>query len=86
MQDNAADLAQLEATLRQPDAVLEPGVLGVLRRYVAAGGEPPRVVEALADGYVGTARCASLVVGWNRLLSSLSSSDPLKTLRVISTE
>ena len=25
----AADLAQLEATLRQPDAVLEPGVLGV---------------------------------------------------------
>ena len=32
---------------------------------MAAGGEPPRVVEALADGYVGTARCASLVVGWN---------------------
>lgn len=48
-----ATLAALEAALRQPDAVLEPGVLGVLRRYVSEGGRPATVVELLSENYVG---------------------------------
>ena len=46
-------LAGLEAALAQPDAVLEPGVLGVLRRYVSEGGRPATVVELLSENYVG---------------------------------
>ena len=66
--DAAAELSSLEATLRQPDAVLEPGVLAVLRRYVAAGGHPATVVELLADSYVGHAAAAELAVAWDKLL------------------
>jgi hypothetical protein len=50
---SGATLAALEAALRQPDAVLEPGVLGVLRRYVSEGGRPATVVELLSENYVG---------------------------------
>jgi hypothetical protein len=50
---SGATLAGLEAALAQPDAVLEPGVLGVLRRYVSEGGRPATVVELLSENYVG---------------------------------
>lgn len=48
-----AELNQLEQLLRQPDAVMEPGILENLRQYVAKGGSPRDVVEMLADNYVG---------------------------------
>jgi hypothetical protein len=48
-----AELNQLEQLLRQPDAVMEPGILEKLRQYVAKGGSPKDVVEMLADNYVG---------------------------------
>jgi len=48
-----AELNQLEQLLRQPDAVMEPGILEKLRQYVAKGGSPRDVVEMLADNYVG---------------------------------
>lgn len=51
-----AELNQLEQVMRQPDAVMEPGILVKLRQYVAKGGSPRDVVEMLTDSYVG-GRC-----------------------------
>ena len=48
-----AELNQLEQVMRQPDAVMEPGILVKLRQYVAKGGSPRDVVEMLTDSYVG---------------------------------
>ncbi len=48
-----AELNQLEQFLRQPDAIMEPNILDVLRRYVSDGGNPATVVEMLSDNYVG---------------------------------
>lgn len=50
-----AELNQLEQFLRQPDAIMEPNILDVLRRYVSDGGNPATVVEMLSDNYVGAA-------------------------------
>jgi TH1 protein len=51
--DVATELNQLEAFLRQPDAIMEPRILDVLRRYVSDGGTPMTVVEFLSENYVG---------------------------------
>ena len=48
-----AELNQLEQVMRQPDAVMEPGILVKLQQYVAKGGSPRDVVEMLTDSYVG---------------------------------
>lgn len=58
-----SDLNALELYLRQPDAILEPGILDVLRRYVADGGKPSSVVELLTEYYTGAyaaGRCRGL--------------------------
>lgn len=46
-------LNELEAQLRQPDAVMEPGIMDRLRDYVMANGHPQAAVEHLTDSYVG---------------------------------
>lgn len=46
-------LNQLEDFLRQPDAVMEPNILSVLRRYISDNGKPAEVVEMLSDSYAG---------------------------------
>lgn len=46
-------LNELEAQLRQPDAVMEPGIMERLRDYVMANGHPQAAVEHLTDSYVG---------------------------------
>jgi hypothetical protein len=51
--DRASRLNRLEAFLRQPDAVMEPGVTERLREYVLAEGHPQQAVEFLTEGYVG---------------------------------
>lgn len=57
--DNGGDAAasakrrRLEAELRAPDAIMEPGVLDAVAAYLEAGGQPADVVESLSDGYVG---------------------------------
>ena len=51
--NHVAELNQLEQFLQQPDAIMEPNILDVLRRYVSAGGEATVVVEMLSDNYVG---------------------------------
>ncbi|PRW60315.1 Negative elongation factor D [Chlorella sorokiniana] len=53
-------LNELEAQLRQPDAVMEPGIMDRLREYVMANGHPQAAVEYLTDSYVGYAQMASL--------------------------
>jgi hypothetical protein len=47
------ELNQLEEFLRQPDAVMEPNILSVLRRYISDNGKPAEVVEMLSDSYAG---------------------------------
>ncbi len=43
-----------EVLLRAPDAVLEPNILAVLRRYVSQdGGKPVTAIEELSDNFVG---------------------------------
>jgi hypothetical protein len=49
----AVELNQLETLMRLPDAIMEPGILAVLRRYVSDGGNPATVVEMLSDNYHG---------------------------------
>jgi hypothetical protein len=46
-------LNELEAALRAPDAVMEPGVMDRLREYVMANGHPQAAVEYLTESYVG---------------------------------
>ena len=52
-EDPASRLNELEAYLRQPDAVMEPGIMDRLREYVLANGHPQQAVEHLTDSYVG---------------------------------
>ena len=59
-----AELAALEGRLGAPDAILEPGVMELIRQYVGRGGQPQRVVEQLSDHYQGLATMAELVHGW----------------------
>lgn len=51
-------LNELEAQLRQPDAVMEPGIMDRLRDYVMANGHPQAAVEHLTDSYVGKLACS----------------------------
>ena len=45
-----------ELELRQPDAVMEPGVLEVITRYIKASGQPSDAVTFLTEHYVGARR------------------------------
>lgn len=51
--DPSSKLNELEAFLRQPDAVMEPNIMEHLREYVMANGHPQQAVEYLTDSYVG---------------------------------
>jgi hypothetical protein len=53
MANNDAVLAELEAQLRAPDSILEPGVLDLLKEYLRAGGKPQAVIEDLSENYCG---------------------------------
>ncbi|EFN60006.1 hypothetical protein CHLNCDRAFT_133173 [Chlorella variabilis] len=57
-------LNELEAVLRQGDAVMEPAIMERLREYVMANGHPQAAVEYLTESYVGYAQMASLVCRW----------------------
>ncbi|GAB4822406.1 hypothetical protein N2152v2_009452 [Parachlorella kessleri] len=65
--DPSSKLNELEAFLRQPDAVMEPNIMDRLREYVMAHGHPQQAVEYLTDSYVGYAQMASLVCAWLKL-------------------
>ena len=49
-------LNELEAVLRQGDAVMEPAIMERLREYVMANGHPQAAVEYLTESYVGGCR------------------------------
>eukprot|EP00887_Chlorella_sp_A99_P003095 scaffold9.g3095.t1 len=66
-EEEASKLNELEAFLRQPDAVMEPDILGRLREYVLARGNPKQAVEHLTDSYVGYAQMSTLVCSWLKL-------------------
>jgi TH1 protein len=53
------ELNQLELFLQQADAIMEPDILSVLRKYVSDGGNPATVVEMLSDSYHGTFHLSS---------------------------
>lgn len=65
--DPSSKLNELEAFLRQPDAVMEPNIMEHLREYVMANGHPQQAVEYLTDSYVGFAQMSSLVCHWIKL-------------------
>ena len=55
--EKALKLVKSELFLRAPDAVLEPDVLSVLRKYVREdGGKPKTAVEDLSDNFSGMYR------------------------------
>ena len=52
-QEQAAKLLDCEKLFTQPDSIMEPGILVVLRRYLELGGSPQNAVDFLTDKYVG---------------------------------
>ncbi len=52
-QQQAAKLLECEKLFTQPDSIMEPGILEVLRRYLELGGSPQNGVDFLIDKYVG---------------------------------
>ena len=51
--DQAVALNMLELELREPDCVMEPGVLDTITRYIKAAGKPTDAIENLTSYYVG---------------------------------
>lgn len=52
-QQQAAKLLECEKLFTQPDSIMEPGILEVLRRYLELGGSAQNGVDFLIDKYVG---------------------------------
>jgi len=44
------DLLPLEARMRAPDAIMEPGMADAVASYIRAGGKPEDVIESLTSG------------------------------------
>lgn len=59
-QDDKQELPLLEHLMRQPDAIMEPNVTDVMRRYITAGGQPATAVELLSDSYEGASPCTAI--------------------------
>lgn len=76
--DAAATLNELEAFLRQPDAVLEPTIVERLKEYVMCHGQPQQAVEYLTDGYQGERRWSKKIVAMN--LVCVYSDKPVHTI------
>lgn len=53
-QQQAAKLLECEKLFTQPDSIMEPGILDVLRRYLDLGGSAQNGVDFLIDKYIGT--------------------------------
>ena len=49
----AAKLLECEKLFTEPDSIMEPGILEVLKRYLELGGSPQNGVDFLIDKYVG---------------------------------
>lgn len=58
-QQQAAKLLECEKLFTQPDSIMEPGILEVLRRYLELGGSAQNGVDFLIDKYIGrgSSRC-----------------------------
>ena len=52
-QQQAAKLLECEKLFTQPDSIMEPGILEVLRRYLELGGSAQDGADFLIDKYVG---------------------------------
>ena len=66
-QQQAAKLLECEKLFTQPDSIMEPGILEVLRRYLELGGSAQNGVDFLIDKYVGKSPCV-----FTRIHSSLN--------------
>ena len=53
-------------TFKAPDAIMEPAIFDLLKRYIAAGGTPPIAIQALAQSYRGYAQLDNLMCQWLR--------------------
>ena len=56
--------ARAESLLRQPDALMGPGVAGYLQTWCDDGGDPKEAAKMLAAGYRGFPAMAKLVAAW----------------------
>ncbi|KAL3163166.1 hypothetical protein ABBQ32_009574 [Trebouxia sp. C0010 RCD-2024] len=63
-QQQAAKLLECEKLFTEPDSIMEPDILEVLKRYLELGGSPQNGVDFLIDKYVGYGQMASLVCSW----------------------
>ncbi|KAI8463314.1 MAG: TH1 protein [Monoraphidium minutum] len=64
------ELLALEAAMRAPDAIMEPGMAETVGQYIRAGGKPEDVIESLTTSYEGYAQMASLVCDWARAVDA----------------
>lgn len=46
------------------DYIMEPGVFGMLKMFLQAGGSPEKVVELLSDNYTAVAQTVNLLAEW----------------------
>uniref|UniRef100_A0A383VL51 Uncharacterized protein n=1 Tax=Tetradesmus obliquus TaxID=3088 RepID=A0A383VL51_TETOB len=74
MANNDAVLAELEAQLRAPDSILEPGVLDLLKDYLRAGGKPQAAIEDLSENYCGYAQMCNVMCEWLEIADVRTSS------------
>jgi hypothetical protein len=65
-EQNAQIIEECEALFRENDAIMNPDVSQLLRRYLKAGGKPQTVVEQLGDSYRGYSQITDLMVSWMR--------------------
>jgi hypothetical protein len=54
--------------LAAPDSVMEPKVLDWIKECLAAGEQPPILLELLSDNYTGFAQMANLLYDWHMFL------------------
>ena len=50
-------LNELEKSLRERDAIMEPGILIKLKQYVIVGGKPATAIDMLSENYTGAVYC-----------------------------
>eukprot|EP00879_Flechtneria_rotunda_P021413 GHRR01022570.1.p1 GENE.GHRR01022570.1~~GHRR01022570.1.p1 ORF type:complete len:302 (+),score=121.38 GHRR01022570.1:122-1027(+) len=57
-------LSELEARMRAPDSIMEPGVLQLLKEYLRAGGKPQAAIEDLSENFSGYAQMCNVMCRW----------------------
>ena len=61
---DAEGRAQLEATFKKDDCIMEPNCLDNIKSYIDFGGNPTIVVTLLSENYRAIAQTSNLLASW----------------------